>query len=393
MRTRPRCFPTSLVSALARPAIFSTKSVRLYAFLFWSLSLDVQRLMFARSQGGTVISRKAMAPDADGILTGRIFMNASAFFRLDYDFVKKAAPNELETALGPDVLDSTRIHNEDYEIARKMASDAMEQDEEDLAALDHPSDVVNQLMEEDSRKLDDLSLDDFAVELQKIIGVPKRLTLYLIRDELHAPFSEKRGDFKPPTPIEVFTMLTGESRQTLDLGLIIPVRVVNNTRKDGSVLVRLDSGVDGVIPAGYLADAADGVNIEHARSRLPVGQTVQAMVTDIQHPNFHVELSVQPSALRESDAVRRQVQTDTYFNLTQANMDRESADSRKKRGSGRARRIIKHPNFYNFNSGQAEQHLANAQRGDCVIRPSSRGTDHLAVTWKVDDGIYQHLGG
>lgn len=30
------------------------------------------------------------------------------------------------------------------------------------------------------------------------------------------------------------------------------------------------------------------------------------------------------------------------------------------------------------------------QRGDCVIRPSSR-EDHIAVTWKVDDGLYQHL--
>jgi transcription elongation factor SPT6 len=333
-----------------------------------------------------------MAPDADAVLTSRIFMNASAFFKLDYDFVKKATPSDLDPALGPDVLDSTRIHNEDYEIARKMASDAMEQDEEDLAALDHPSDVVNQLMEEDARKLDDLSLDDFAIELQKIVGVPKRLTLYLIRDELHAPFSEKRADFKPPTPTEVFTMLTGETRQTLDLGLIIPVRIVNNTRKDGSILVRLDSGVDGVIPTGYLADASAGVIVDHARSNFPVGQTVQAMVTDIQHATFHVELSVQPSALRESDTVRRQVQTDPFFDLTQANMDRESVDSRKKPGSGRARRVIKHPNFYNFNSGQAEQHLANAQRGDCVIRPSSRGSDHLAVTWKVDEGIYQHLG-
>jgi transcription elongation factor SPT6 len=26
-----------------------------------------------------------------------------------------------------------------------------------------------------------------------------------------------------------------------------------------------------------------------------------------------------------------------------------------------------------------------------VIRPSSKGPDHLAVTWKVADGIYQHI--
>ena len=53
--------------------------------------------------------------------------------------------------------------------------------------------------------------------------------------------------------------------------------------------------------------------------------------------------------------------------------------------------MVNHPNFQNFNAGQAEQYLANLQRGDCVIRTSSRGSDHLAVTWKVDDGVYQHV--
>jgi len=26
-----------------------------------------------------------------------------------------------------------------------------------------------------------------------------------------------------------------------------------------------------------------------------------------------------------------------------------------------------------------------------VIRPSSKGTDHLAVTWKVSDNVFQHI--
>jgi len=35
--------------------------------------------------------------------------------------------------------------------------------------------------------------------------------------------------------------------------------------------------------------------------------------------------------------------------------------------------------------------LDKQQRGDVVIRPSSKGSDHLAVTWKVDDQLYQHI--
>ncbi|GAA5910014.1 hypothetical protein JCM5296_004380 [Sporobolomyces johnsonii] len=52
--------------------------------------------------------------------------------------------------------------------------------------------------------------------------------------------------------------------------------------------------------------------------------------------------------------------------------------------------MIQHPNFQSISAGQAEEYLSNLQRGDAVIRPSSR-EHHLAVTWKVDVGLFQHL--
>jgi SH2 domain len=51
-----------------------------------------------------------------------------------------------------------------------------------------------------------------------------------------------------------------------------------------------------------------------------------------------------------------------------------------------------HPNFYNFNTAQAGTYLENQQRGDVIIRPSSKGINCLAVTWKVDEKLYQHIG-
>ena len=82
---------------------------------------------------------------------------------------------------------------------------------------------------------------------------------------------------------------------------------------------------------------------------------------------------------------------DPYWDVEQAATDAAQMAARKKQGEGRTRRVVQHPNFHNFNASQAEQYLAGQQRGECVIRPSSRGNDHLAVTWKVDDGIYQHI--
>lgn len=53
--------------------------------------------------------------------------------------------------------------------------------------------------------------------------------------------------------------------------------------------------------------------------------------------------------------------------------------------------MVKHSLFRPYNSHQAEAELSTQGRGDCIIRPSSKGTDHLAVTWKVNDNIYQHI--
>jgi len=63
----------------------------------------------------------------------------------------------------------------------------------------------------------------------------------------------------------------------------------------------------------------------------------------------------------------------------------------KDKATGRTQRVVKHPLFKPFNSTQAEQYLGSQAPGDAVIRPSSKGNDHLAVTWKVADGIYQHI--
>ena len=63
-----------------------------------------------------------------------------------------------------EVLDSTRIHPETYEWARKMAVDALEYDE---AADDaNPAEALEEILENPD-KLKDLDLDAFAEELER----------------------------------------------------------------------------------------------------------------------------------------------------------------------------------------------------------------------------------
>lgn len=55
------------------------------------------------------------------------------------------------------------------------------------------------------------------------------------------------------------------------------------------------------------------------------------------------------------------------------------------------KRVIVHPAFHNISFMEAEKCMANMDQGDVIIRPSSKGSDHLTITWKVADGIYQHI--
>ena len=55
------------------------------------------------------------------------------------------------------------------------------------------------------------------------------------------------------------------------------------------------------------------------------------------------------------------------------------------------KRIIAHPQFKNIGYSQAIVCLKDMSIGDAIIRPSSKGNDHLTVTWKINKNCYQHV--
>ncbi|KAJ4487881.1 transcription elongation factor SPT6 [Lentinula aciculospora] len=336
--------------------------------------------------GGSLVNRNQFIKS--GILTTKIFLNAAGFLRITQEQDDLKAKHRMEDEQAPDPLDDTRIHPEDYELARKMATDALELDEEDIHD-EHPSHVVGLIMQdrENDKKLSELNLDDFAVSLFNANQELKRHTLNVIRDELLKPFSEQRLRFPSIDGWKILTMLSGETQKTLCIGLIVSV-LVFRTRPD-VVHVRLDSGLEGIIKQEYLVDGTPGAN-------KPVkGKTLQGVIIDIridhENDNYEVELSSRWSDVAEDDTGFRRKQPDDCWNHTQHQKDLDILARKKRAEVTKTRRIIKHPNFHNFNTSQAELFLEGQQRGDVVIRPSSKGIDHLAVTWKVDDKLYQHI--
>jgi transcription elongation factor SPT6 len=317
-------------------------------------------------------------------------LNASGFLRIPHDAELKPIKGQRDEDV-QDPLDDTRIHPEDYELARKMATDALELDEEDIHD-EHPSHVISLIMKdpENEKKLNDLNLDEFAINLFETNEDRKRHTLHIIQEELMRPFAEQRSPFPPLKPWEVLTMLSGETPRTLREGLIVTGTVIR-IQKTG-VEVRLDSGIEAFITPNVLADPQPASPHDVVKKGQTITGLVYGVKLDLEQDVFTVDLCTRPADLAKGDSDFRKVRHDDAWNQTKYDRDNELLVRKKRAEVDKTRRVIKHPNFHNFNSPQAEAYLETQQRGDVVIRPSSKGVDHLAVTWKVHDGLYQHIG-
>ncbi|KAF8928944.1 SH2 domain-containing protein [Dissophora ornata] len=305
-------------------------------------------------------------------LTWNIFMNCCSFLRVHTNF-------------GGDVLDETRIHSEDYNLARKMAADALEIDEEALEEYENASQHVEELMRDDgAEKLNDLLLEDYAHQLEMIQHKPKRMTLETIKVELQHPFKDPRRPFERASPEMIFTMLTGETDQTLKEGFIVPALVTRI--RDRNAMCRLDCGIDGILAIQNIADSKIG-SISDVLSE---GQTLQVKILRLDKEKFFSDLSCKESELRQGDTKLRMLPTDRMFNLFEEEKAMNQIKTNVKKSSFMHRKI-NHPLFKNMNAEDAVKYLSDKGRGELVIRPSTRGADHLSVTVKLADGLFKHF--
>ena len=341
-----------------------------------------QLLKVTNSNGGVVGSRSELVGDLEQhklpAVGPRVWNNCASFLMIEFDAA------EAES----DYLDNTRVHPEDYELGRKMAADALELDEEDIEAEvqeNGPGAIVRKLIKDDAQdKVNDLILEEYAEQLEKKFAQRKRATLETIRAELLMPYEELRRNFEVKLSYnEIFTMFTGETSDSLVEGMIVPVSI--RRVNDDSVECRLDCGMDGMVVTGEYSDRIDipAKNLFHPH------QTIQAKILKIDRRALRAELSLLEHQLRHP--YKREMYTSgNEWDNVQERKDKEEMQE-KNSVSGRTQRVIKHPLFRSFNTAQAEEYLGSQGRGEVVIRPSSKGHDHLAVTWKVSDGVYQHI--
>ncbi|KAK3325180.1 SH2 domain-containing protein [Apodospora peruviana] len=329
--------------------------------------------------GGVVTSRDELVGDPERhkvpVLGPRVWNNCASFLFIEYD---TSNPDS-------DPLDNTRVHPEDYELARKVAADALGLDEEDVKAETDENGagaIVRKLFKEDEQeKVNELILEEYAEQLEREFQQRKRATLETIRAELQVPYEELRKNFAALPSDQIFTMFTGETRESLCEGMIVAVNV--RVVKDDFAIVKLDCGIEGRIESHE-------VSHRHSiKEFLHVGQTIQAKLIELNRKDFVAKLTMREEELRRPYR-KRMDHNHGQWDYRLEDMDREELREKDKT-TGRTQRVIKHPLFKPFNSTQAEEYLGGQPSGEVVVRPSSKGNDHLAITWKVADGVYQHV--
>jgi transcription elongation factor SPT6 len=318
----------------------------------------------------------------------KIFENLAGFMSIETELSTLQLEQE-DPSDQPDPLDMTRIHPDDYEFAQKMCQDALDLDKEDVVDQ-HESTVVLQLLQDEdrARKLKELNLDDFAFNLIQQGQQNKRHTLGEIVAELISYRADTRMDFHLPDEWEVVQMLSGESIRTIGMGCRVTATV--KRPMTNRVFCQLESGMDAILEAMYV-DGPNGSEVASCEGLFHSRQAIRAVVIECEPKRFQVRLSTRAPDMAQAVPFIQPFAEEPYNDLNRKAAADDAAAAKKRRVAGSVKRVVNHPNWQTMKSGEAEHFLQTGQRGDVVIRPSSKGSDHLAVTWKVDEDVFQHI--
>ncbi|CCF55974.1 hypothetical protein KAFR_0A05390 [Kazachstania africana CBS 2517] len=322
------------------------------------------------------------------ILHKTIFMNSAGFLYISWND-KRQRYEDVEH----DQLDSTRIHPEDYHLATKVAADALEYDPDTIAEKEDQgsmSEFIDLLKKDpDCRtKLESLNLDQYAEQLESSTGQRKLNNLSTIVLELLDGFEELRNDFHPLQGEEIFHSLSGETEKTFFKGCIIPVRVERFWHNDIKCIT--NSEVDCIVNAQRHAGAQYK---RPANEIYEIGKTYPAKVIYIDYANISAEVSLLEHDIKHEYVPINYSKDPAIWDIQQEmkDLEEEKKITTERARAKRTHRVINHPYYFPFNGRQAEDYLRSKDRGDFVIRQSSRGDDHLTVTWKLDRDLFEHI--
>ena len=342
----------------------------------------------------------------------KVFTNCAGFIRISAMKAKRGksrvAPEEP--------LDATRIHPESYDLARKMAADALElddattlqrkqdifgSDDDDEAGADEnrfppkrddkrDKEAINLIMA-DPKRLDDLLLDEYAREIERLRHLPKHLTLLDIKSELQIAYPDPRDD--PPATLEsaseVMKCLTGREESWWWRGRPLKARLSAPGR-------------------ARLLEANDfEVRIaSQTKTSAPANATLTAYLIHYDAGRFSVEISLQKQNEAATLAASSSIHFDPFYDFNRAKQQSSSSNAKasatvKPSSTSSAItqvRHLSHPAFKAVTRAEAEALLEAMPVGEPLLRPSSQRrqlapqiASELTLSWRLAPEIHQHL--
>lgn len=317
-----------------------------------------------------------------------VYINCIGFIKINPD------SQYMEEEIGGgvyDALDTTRIHPDFYQMAVKIAKEASDDVNSDKI------DAVRSVMADPS-KLQELDLEDYAKHLSQRGKTNMMVLIEFIVAELTNPFQDPREEYDTKLRgEELFYKLTKESKFALREESIITVKITRIDQK--AVRVITDSGIPGIIMISDLKDKLNDIKEGEIGKYYEVKEYLKAKVRSINYDHVRLRLSTKNEDLiNHRDFMKKNRILEKYglneqysFSIDKENDFPSVIIDRLKRPTRYIPRRINHPKFKNISLSAAQDYLSEREVGDFVIRPSSKGLDHLNITWKLSSGNICHL--
>ncbi|KAH7314514.1 hypothetical protein KP509_21G005900 [Ceratopteris richardii] len=338
---------------------------------------------------GRISNRKELLTQLR-LMKKTVFINSCAYFRISSG--QAASGNQI---IEP--LDDTRIHPESYTLAREMADIVFrEENEVEEGAEEDIYELAVDYVRSHPHIMQHLDIDAYILHEKEKHGTTKPETLKDIYMEFLHWFKEWRYSYTSPSDEEIFTLLTGETEQTMGVGKLLTVKVIGVVER--GIRCELGNGLLGFIQKD---DFSDDPSVDY--QQIPIGSMITCRVKNINKriiddsPRiryYSVDLTCRGNSMRVDDW-ERVWSKEAYFDreALKSSNEQEKATKAKddeKRKSFKPRMIV-HPQFQNISMSDAIESLTEKDVGEIIIRPSSKGPTHLSITLKFYDGVYTHI--
>eukprot|EP00793_Prasinoderma_coloniale_P000854 PRCOL_00004004-RA len=216
-----------------------------------------------------------------------------------------------------------------------------------------------------------------------------------IRAELTWPYGEVRPVYMWPgsSPYEVFKLLLGDEWEHFRYGRVIKATI----KYVGDAQVRLDVGHPSIDcwcrKEDYLS-AHD--QIESLTQVAKKGEPVDVRVLNPpDYERFSVQVGKRSGLLADKlmDKDERSGLAH-YFDMhweVDALLRKKREDAKRKTVKSYIPRRVDHPYFKNCTRSEAVEALSSKRVGEFVLRPSSKGTNHLSLTYKVCPDVFADM--